>query len=59
MYATLQAWLGHEELETTSIYLAKIKDTSETTKAILDATVAAVVSALPKAVATSGTIPHR
>ncbi len=34
--ATIQAWMGHEELATTNIYFTKIRNTSEATKATVD-----------------------
>jgi hypothetical protein len=34
--ATIQAWMGHEELATTNIYLTKMRNTSAETKAKVD-----------------------
>lgn len=43
---TLQLWMGHQEMETTTIYLSKIRNTSDSTRALVDATFAGMDRAL-------------
>jgi hypothetical protein len=38
--------MGHQEMETTTIYLSKIRNTSESTKALVNATFAGMDAAL-------------
>jgi integrase len=45
---TLQLWMGHQEMETTTIYLSKIRNASDSTKALVDATFAGMDAALKK-----------
>jgi hypothetical protein len=45
---TLQLWMGHQEMETTTIYLSKIRNTSDSTKALVNGTFAGMDAAVRK-----------